>query len=177
VIVLLAALHARVRYRHAAVGERYCVALRLCLSVAAAAVAGSPCSTLVSCEFACRSHSVALLLCESRQRLQYSAASLVYAQWAWGHGRVCSAAPPLCFTTVLTSMVRVQCSGVRSWDAACLDVVWMSACTLLLCPCAEVVSVRRNVAVLLCRCVCGTALHGTVAAAVIGSSRWRCAGV
>jgi hypothetical protein len=36
-------------------------------------------------------------------------------------GRVCNAAPPLCVTTV-TSMLSVQCSGVCSCGAVCLEV-------------------------------------------------------
>ncbi len=39
-----------------------------------------------------------------------------------GRGRVCNAAPPLCVTTVLTSMLGALCSGVRSCGAVCLDV-------------------------------------------------------
>jgi hypothetical protein len=36
--------------------------------------------------------------------------------------RVCNAVPPLCVTTVLTSVLSVQCSGVCSCGAVCLGV-------------------------------------------------------
>jgi hypothetical protein len=41
---------------------------------------------------------------------------------ACGRGRVCNAALPLCVITVLTSILGVQCGGMRRCDAVCLDV-------------------------------------------------------
>jgi hypothetical protein len=41
---------------------------------------------------------------------------------ARGRGRVCNAAPPLCVASVVTSMLGVQWSDVRSCGAVCLDV-------------------------------------------------------
>ncbi len=41
---------------------------------------------------------------------------------ARGRGRVCSAAPPLCATLLVTSVLSVQCSGVCSCGAVCLGV-------------------------------------------------------
>ncbi len=72
---------------------------------------------------------------------------------ARGRGRVCTAAPPLCVTTVVTSALSVQCSGVCSCGAAWLGV---SVSVLFFDfrerPCA-VVSVRWSFAVSLCFCV------------------------
>jgi hypothetical protein len=41
---------------------------------------------------------------------------------ARGRGRVCDAAPPLCVTSMVTSTLRVQCSGVCNCGAVCLGV-------------------------------------------------------
>jgi hypothetical protein len=159
--VRLGALRAQVRYRRVVVVERCCVAR--VLSVAAAAVAGSPWYALVrhgSCDRACRSRSVALLSYKSRQRLRHSyrhsAAIVVCALDA-------AAAPPSCVTMVLTGMFGVKCGCVRRCGAVCLNV------------CVFCFRERQCVAVLLCRCVCGTALHWTVAVAVSGSSRTEAA--
>ncbi len=80
-------------------------------------------------------------------------------------GLVCNAAPPSCVTTVLTSTLSVQCSGVCSSGAVCLGV----CVSVLLFDFRErqcaVVSVCCSVA------VCGPSLHWTVAAAVSGCSR------
>jgi hypothetical protein len=50
---------------------------------------------------------------------------------AWCCGWVCNVVPPLCVTTVLTSMLSVQCSGVCS----CGVCGWMSVCRLLFDEC------------------------------------------
>jgi hypothetical protein len=63
------------------------------------------------------------------------------------------------FTTVLLSMLIVQCSGVRRCGAVCSDA----------CVCRE----RQRMGVSVCRCVaaCGTTLNWKVAEAVSGSNR------
>jgi hypothetical protein len=123
VCVRLAALRARVRYRCVAVGRRCCVARVLWV---AAAVAGSPCYALVRLVSCAVSHccsvradsdcnTVVEVLCVPPGVAALDAA-------AWCRGWVCDAAPPLCVTTVLTSTLSVQCSGVCSCGAACLGV-------------------------------------------------------
>jgi hypothetical protein len=103
--------------------EWFCVARVLWV---AAAVAGSPCYALVrlvSCAVLhCCSvradsdcNTVVEVLCVPLRVAALDAAG-------WCRGRVCDAAPPLCVTTVLTSTLSVQCSGVCSCDAACLGV-------------------------------------------------------
>jgi hypothetical protein len=83
---------------------------------------------------------------------------------ARGRGRVCTAALPSCITSLVTSTLSVQCSGVCNCGA-----VWVSL------TCYSLIAVGDSVwsPVLLCCCVavCGTALHWTVAVAVSGSSR------
>ncbi len=123
VCVRLAALRAHVCYRCVAVGGRCCVARVLWV---AAAVAGSPCYALV------RLVSCAVLHCCSVRAdsdcntvvevlcVPPGVATLDAA--AWCRGWVCDAAPPLRVTTVLTSTLSVQCCGVCSCGAACLDV-------------------------------------------------------
>ncbi len=41
---------------------------------------------------------------------------------ARGRGRVCNAALPLCVTSLVTSVLSVECSGVCSCGAVCLGV-------------------------------------------------------
>jgi hypothetical protein len=95
------------------------------LSVAAA-VAGIQCCALVRlvscvvlhcCSVRADSdcNTVVEVLCVSPEVAARHAA-------AWCRGRVCDAAPPLCVTTVLTSTLSVQCSGVCRSGAACLGV-------------------------------------------------------
>jgi hypothetical protein len=73
--------------------------------------------------------------------------------------RVCNAVLLLCVTTVLTSMLSVHCSGVRSFVPVCLDVcVWLcvSVCLRrwLCCPLCGCASVWLCVAVYrVCVCV------------------------
>ncbi len=119
--VRLAALRTRVRYRCVAVCEWCCVARVLWV---AAAVAGSPCYALVRlvsravlclshcCSVRAGSHSntVVEVLCVPPGVAALDAA-------AWCRGLVCDAAPPLCVTSVLTSTLSVQCSGVCSCGA------------------------------------------------------------
>jgi hypothetical protein len=94
----------------------------------AAAVAGRPCYALVrlvSCAVSmlhCCSvragsdcNTVVEVLCVPPGVATLDAA-------AWCRGLVCDAAPPLRVTTVLTSTLGVQCSGVCSCGAAYLDV-------------------------------------------------------
>jgi hypothetical protein len=51
-----------------------------------------------------------------------------------GRGRVCNVAPPLRVSTVQTNMLGVQCSGVCSCSAVCMDV----------CVCSTLISVSGN---------------------------------
>jgi hypothetical protein len=123
VCVSLRCVHACVT---AALQWEWCCVARV-LWVAAAA-AGSPCnalvqlvscvvSTLYCCSVRADSdcNTVVEVLCVPPGVAALDAA-------AWCHGLVCNAAPPLCVTTVLTSTLSVQCSGVCSCGAACLGI-------------------------------------------------------
>jgi hypothetical protein len=99
---------------------------------------------------------------------------------ARGRGQMCNAAPPLCVTAVLTSMLGVRCSGVRCVFGLCVCYSLIAVGGSLL-----VVSVRCCAAVLLCCCVAvllcvalrciGRSLR--LSAAVVALKWWRCAGV
>jgi hypothetical protein len=78
---------------HVAVAVSHCCNVR----------AGSDCGTVV--EVLCVPPGVAALYAAAR-----------------GRGLVCNAAPPLCVTSVVTSTLAVQCSGVCSCGAVCLGV-------------------------------------------------------
>ncbi len=54
---------------------------------------------------------------------------------ARGRGRVCTAALPLCVTSVVTSVLSVQCSGVCSFGAVYLGV----------CVCCSLISASGSV--------------------------------
>jgi hypothetical protein len=78
---------------HVAVAVSHCCSVRV----------GSDCNTAV--EVLCVPPGVAALDAAAR-----------------GRGRVCDAAPPLCVTSMVTSTLSVQCSGVCSCGAVCLGV-------------------------------------------------------
>jgi hypothetical protein len=120
VCVRLAALRARVCYRGGAVG----VVLRCACVVGgfggrwqSVLVRHVSCAVSHCCSVRADSdcNTVVEVLCVPPGVAALDAA-------AWCCGRVCNAAPPLCVTTVLTSTLSVQCSGVCSCGAACLGV-------------------------------------------------------
>ncbi len=140
--VRLAALRTHVCFRGVAVGGRCCVARVLWV---AAAVADSPCYALVRLVSCAVSHccsvgadsdcnTVVEVLCVPPGVAALDAA-------AWCCGRVFNAAPPLCVTTVLTSTLSVQCSGVCSCGAACMflsDCRWQQCVVVSVCCCIAV---------------------------------------
>ncbi len=78
---------------HVAVAVSHCCSVR----------AGSDCDTVL--QVLCALPGVAALDAAAR-----------------GRGRVCNAAPPLCVTSVVTSVFSVQCSGARICGAVYLGV-------------------------------------------------------
>ncbi len=75
---------------------------------------------------------------------------------ARGRGRVFNAAPPLCVTTMVPSVLSVECSGVCSCGAVCLGVCVYHSMLLFDFrerQCAVVSVLCRCVAVSLCSCV------------------------
>jgi hypothetical protein len=129
VFVRLATLRTCARYRRVAVGERRCACagggggdrgqsmLRICATDTCPAIVHVAVAVLHCCSVRGGSdcNTVLQVLCV------LSGVAALYAA-ARGRGRVCNAAPPLCVTSLVMSVLSVQCSGVCSCGAVYLGV-------------------------------------------------------